>query len=147
MRKTVIEPEAGNELVADVPDADETAYSRAVAVEFPSHERVYVSGVTPVEHAEDDVRAQTRDVLETIERILASRDGTMRDVVRVRVFVQDAIDLDFADIHAVRSEFFEHEHLPASTLVEVDQLVRGRIEVETEAVIPVDGWEPETVSL
>lgn len=147
MRKTVIDPEAGNELVEDVPGVEETAYSRAVAVSFPTYERVYVSGVTPVERAGDDVPAQTRDVLETIEAILETRGGTMQDVVRVRVFLEDAMDVDFAEVHAVRSEFFDHDHLPASTLVEVDQLVRGRIEIESEAIIPDDGWETETTSL
>lgn len=147
MEKTVLDPDAGNELVADADGVAETAYSRGVVVSRPGHDRVYLSGVTPVETVDDSVADQTREVLETVERFLASQGGSMTDVVRVRVFVEDAVDTDFGAVHAVRGEFFDREHFPASTLVEVDHLVRGQIEIEAEAIVPDDGWETTVESV
>jgi len=147
MEKTVLNPGAGNELVADVEGVSETAYSRGVVVSHPGHDRIYLSGVTPVETVDEPVPEQTREVLDTVERLLASQGGSMTDVVRVRVFVEDAVETDFGAVHAARGEFFDREHFPASTLVEVDHLVRGRIEIEAEAVVPEDGWETTVESV
>lgn len=146
MDKTIIDPGAGNELVADAAvDVDETAYSRGVVVDHEGYKRVYLSGVTPVDAADGTVRAQTRDVLETVRDLLSGQGGTMDDIVRVRIFVEDTVAEEFATVHEVRGEFFDRAHFPASTLVEVDTIVRGNIEIETEAIIPADGWTVETV--
>lgn len=147
MRKTVLNPDAGDELVADVEGVSETAYAGGVTVSYPGHDRVHVSGVTPTETVDESVAAQTREVLETIERLLESQDGSMDDVVRVRVFVEDTVDTDFGAVHAARGEFFDREQFPASTLVEVDQLLRGNVEIEADAVIPADGWETTAESV
>lgn len=147
MHKTVIDPEAGNELVADAEDVEETAYSRGVVVDHDGYRRVFLSGVTPVETADGTVAEQTRDVLETIQTILEDQGGTMNDVVRVRVYVEDTVETEFSTVHAVRNEFFETEHFPASTLIEVDTIVRGNVEIEAEAVVPEDGWEVEAVEI
>jgi len=141
MEKTIIDPGTGNELVADSDAVDETAYSRGVVVEHPTHCRVFVSGVTAGEHADESVADQTRVVLETIQGILSAHDGGMNDIVRVRVYVDDVVDTEFDRVHEVRNEFFDRDHFPASTLVEVDQILRGNIEIDAEAVIPDDGWD------
>jgi enamine deaminase RidA (YjgF/YER057c/UK114 family) len=141
MQKTVLVPEAGDDLVKENPAVDRTAYSRGVVVTHPTHDRLYLSGVTPIETTDEDIGEQTREVLGIIERYLTDHGGSMQDIVRVRVFVEDAVDADFGAVHAARGEFFDPEHFPASTLVEIDQLVRGRIEIEAEAIIPGDGWE------
>jgi enamine deaminase RidA (YjgF/YER057c/UK114 family) len=147
MRKTILDPEAGDELVDDNPAVDQTAYSRGVVVGHQTHDRVYLSGVTPVDTVGEDIGTQTREVLEIIQRYLHSQGGSVEDIVRVRVFVEDAVDTDFGAVHAARRDFFEPDHFPASTLVEIDQLVRGRIEIEAEAIIPESGWETETARL
>jgi len=147
VRKTVLNPDAGNDLVADVEGVPETAYAGGVVVSHPGHDRVHVSGVTPTETADDSVAEQTREVLETIQRLVESQGGSMDDVVRVRVFLEDAVDTDFGAVHAVRGEFFDREQFPASTLVEVDRILRGRIEIEADAVIPDDGWETTAESV
>lgn len=144
MRKTVIDPDTGNELVADSDAVDETAYSRGVVVEHESHDRVYVSGVTPGERADVSVAEQTRIVLETIRDILTDQGGSMDDVVRVRIYVEDVVGTEFDRVHEVRNEFFDRAHRPASTLVEVDTILRGNIEIDAEAVIPADGWDVES---
>ena len=84
-----------------------------------------------------DMEAQTRQVLENIRNVLASAGGTMDDVVKVTVFVTDVTEI--SKIHEVRSEFFVRPY-PASTLVQVAQLIDPDwlIEIEAIAVIPVD---------
>lgn len=147
MDKTILDPTAGNELVADTEGVEETAYSRGVVVDHEGYKRVYLSGITPVETADDSVGDQTREVLETVQNLLADHGGTMDDVVRVRIFVEDVVGDEFSTVHAVRGEFFDRDHFPASTLVEIDTLLRGNIEIEAEAIIPSDGWDVETVEL
>ncbi|RQG94831.1 RidA family protein [Natrarchaeobius chitinivorans] len=145
MKKTVIDPAAGNELVEDADSVDETAYSRGVVVDHDGYKRVYCSGVTPVETADDSVEEQTREVLEIIQDLLADQGGTMDDVVRVRIFVQDVVGDEFTTVHEVRGQFFDRDHFPASTLVQIDTLVRGNIEIEAEAIVPEDDWDVETI--
>lgn len=84
-----------------------------------------------------DIRAQTRQVLEALQAVLASVGGKMSDIARVTVYITDMSTL--ADIHAVREEFFDPPY-PASTLVEVTRLVNPdfMIEIEAVAVVPLD---------
>ena len=84
-----------------------------------------------------DMAVQTRQVLENIRDVLAHAGGVMGDVVKVTVFVTDVAQIE--TIHQVRREFFE-EPYPASTLVQVAQLIDPDwlIEIEAIAVIPDD---------
>ena len=85
----------------------------------------------------DDIRAQTRQVLENIRTVLAGVGGTMDDVARVTVYVTDMSGL--GQIHEVRGQYFRRPY-PASTLVEVKRLVKPEylIEIDAVAVIPAD---------
>ena len=60
-------------------------YSRAVV----DRDMVYVSGTTGYDYAKmempDDVAAQTRNALGTIEKALKDAGSSLRDVVRVRI--------------------------------------------------------------
>ena len=82
-----------------------------------------------------DMAAQTRQVLENIGDVLASVGGTMDDIAKVTVFVTDVAEI--AKIHEVRAGFFKKPY-PASTLVQVAQLIDPDwlIEIEAVAVIP-----------
>ncbi len=84
-----------------------------------------------------DIAAQTRQVLENIQGVLAAAGGRMSDIARVTVFVTDMSGL--ADIHRVRAEYFDPPY-PASTLVEVSALVRPEylIEIDAVAVVPAE---------
>jgi enamine deaminase RidA (YjgF/YER057c/UK114 family) len=139
MRKHSLTPTAGDDL-----SESETAYAECVVVEHHDHDRVHVSGVTSDE-PHDDISEQTRDVLEQIEEIVAGAGGTMDDIVRVRVYVADPAltQANFEAIHEARREFFDPGSYPASTLVEIDDLIReGRlIEIDADAVVPHEGWE------
>ena len=83
------------------------------------------------------MEVQTRQVLENIRKVLAHAGGTMDDVAKVTVFVTDVTEI--ATIHAVRREYFK-EPYPASTLVQVAQLIDPDwlIEIEAVAVVPDD---------
>jgi len=85
----------------------------------------------------DDIRTQTRQVLENIRTVLAAAGGTLDDVARVTVYVTDMSGL--AQIHEVRGQYFRRPY-PASTLVEVKRLVKPEylIEIDAVAVIPAD---------
>lgn len=148
MRRRTLNPAAGGGIEWADAGGVEPAYAEAVAVELPTHTRVYLSGLT-ARDATLDAYGQTRDVLEQMAADLEELGGEVADVVRVRVYVASgALDEDsFVAIHRARGEFFERETYPASTLVEVAGLVRAGklLEVDAEAVIPGDGeWTVET---
>lgn len=128
------------------------AFSKAVVIEHDGYQRVHISGTVAFDEdrtvvAKGDLAGQTRHVLELIEGLLAEFDGDMTDIVRVRVYMPELTDEGLRTVHEVRHEFFEHEHKPASTLVEVGGLVDDDllIEIDAEAVIPDDGWSVTVV--
>lgn len=136
MEKTIVNPDTGDWA------GHEVAYSDAVVVETPTHDRLFVSGMIS---DSDGLAAQTRDVLERIQAIVRDQGGSMDDVVRVRVYLRDPIMNEGAleTVHGVRAEFFDRDHYPASTLVEVAALVDedALIEIDADAMIPTGGWE------
>ena len=83
----------------------------------------------------DDVVAQTRQVFANIETVLAAAGASIRDVVKVTVFLTDVRDR--AAVNTVREEVFGDTR-PASTLVEVSKLVidDARVEIEVVALVP-----------
>lgn len=81
--------------------------------------------------AKGDIAGQTRQVLTNIRTILESVGGRMEDIVSVVVYVTDMAGLK--QIHEVRSEFFTPPY-PASTLVQVQALVKPEYLIEISAV-------------
>jgi enamine deaminase RidA (YjgF/YER057c/UK114 family) len=108
-------------------------YSRAVRV----GDLVAVAGTAAfkdgVPFAPGDAAAQTRHILEVIERALTEAGASMRDVVRYRVFVTD-----IADAPAVGAELSRvfAAIRPAGTLVGTAALVDPalRVEIEVDAI-------------
>jgi reactive intermediate/imine deaminase len=101
---------------------------------------LFVSGVVPVDGdgrlvGAGDVVEQARQVFRNIDAVLAAAGGTMRDVVKVTVYLVDVADR--VRINPVRQEVFGDVR-PASTLVEVSALaVPGALlEIEAVAVLP-----------
>ena len=106
-------------------------YSRAIAV----GDSCWVAGTTDAgadgrSRHPGDVGAQTRAVLEIIERALAEAGFELSDVVRTRMFVTDITRWD--EIVAVHGAVFG-EIRPASTIVEVSALVDPSLLIEVEA--------------
>ena len=79
-----------------------------------------------------DMAAQTRQVLENIKKALTAAGATFKDIIRVHVFVTDLSD--FRAVHDVRLEYFDPDHLPASTLVQVAGLAHADALIEIDAV-------------
>jgi enamine deaminase RidA (YjgF/YER057c/UK114 family) len=106
-------------------------YSRAIVV----GDACWVAGTTDAgpdgrtTHP-DDIGAQTRAVLDIIERALGEAGFDLADVVRTRMFVTDMSRS--ADVLAVHGQVFG-EIRPAATLVEVSGLIEPTVLVEIEA--------------
>ena len=78
-----------------------------------------------------DVVAQARQVHENLKRCLAAAGATFADVCKVTVFLKNVADRE--KVNVARKEYFG-PHRPASTLVEISQLVHDDLLVEIEAV-------------
>lgn len=84
--------------------------------------------------AKGDIAGQTRQTLVNIRTILEACGGGMDDIVSVIVYVTDMGGLK--QIHEVRAEFFEAPY-PASTLVQVQALVKPEYLIEISAVASI----------
>ncbi|WP_159502017.1 RidA family protein [Microbacterium sp. 18062] len=114
-------------------------FSHATAIEA-SGTLVFISGLTARNAAGEvvgvgDVTAQTHQVCKNLRAAVAEAGGTLEDIVRVDVYVRNIRDFD--EIHAVRRQYFTGI-APASTLVEVAQMVNKDylIEISAIAVVP-----------
>lgn len=97
---------------------------------------IYVSGQIPIDPVTNqtvlgDVKAETRQVLSNIQRILEGCGATMADVIKCGVFLADV--KDFAAMNEVYAEFFG-EAKPARTTIAVAALPLQGAKVEIEAV-------------
>jgi len=112
---------------------DRVGYSRAVRV----GNHVWVSGTAPIMPGDADPPAgayeQARICLEIIGRALAEAGAGLDDVVRTRIFVTSADDID--DVGRAHGEAFGTAR-PATTGIVTTLLdPRWRVEIEAEAVI------------
>lgn len=82
---------------------------------------------------EGDVAAQTRQVLNNLNAVLAAAGCTFGDVVKTTIFLKDMND--FQRVNQVYGEFFVSEP-PARSTVEVARLPR-EVLVEIEAIAHV----------
>ena len=97
---------------------------------------LFLSGFTASETpAEDgDIVEQTESTLDQMKSLLEAEGMTLKDVVRVTVYVTELDRL--MDVHSVRFRYFG-ENLPASTLVQVTSLVRPKCKIEIEAIAAI----------
>jgi enamine deaminase RidA (YjgF/YER057c/UK114 family) len=109
-------------------------YSRAVRV----GDRVFVAGTAAIREgapfAPGDAGAQTRYILEVIERALNEAGATFGEVTRYRIFVTD-----MNDSQAVGEEMGRvfGEVRPAGTMVGTSALIHPdlKVEIEVDAVV------------
>ena len=97
---------------------------------------LFLSGQIPINPADgeviqDDIKSQTRQVLENIKNILEAAEMAMEDVVKATVFIKDI--KNFQMVNEIYGEFFP-QNPPARSLVEVSRLPKDvLIEVEVIA--------------
>ena len=129
----------GIEALKDVPHG--VAYSDCVRVDLSDHTLLFLSGKTASKNGALTGRTmleQARQVIENTRASIERQGGSLRDVVRLRIFVTQLDANSIRDVHAARREYFEPDRFPASTLVEVAGFVRagGLIEMEADVVLP-----------
>ena len=126
-----------NSVPAGNPWGDIVGYSRAVRV----GNLVFVSGTTasgPEGQAlhPGEPGPQTRLILERMDAALAKLGASLKDVVETRVYVRDIGQWEA--VGRVHGEVFA-DIRPATTLVEVSQLITSDLLVEISAMAVVDG--------
>ena len=115
------------------PWEDIVGYSRAVRV----GNTIEVAGTAAVNEqgetvGENSPYEQTAYILSKIEKALTEAGATMKDVVRTRMFVTD-ISM-WEDIGRAHGEYFR-DIRPATSMVEVNSLIRPELLVEIEATV------------
>lgn len=110
-------------------------YSRAVRVGA----QVFVTGTvgrTPDGDYPSSAGDQARQALRIIESALRALGGTLKDVVRTRIFVTDITD--WQSVGTAHAECFSTIR-PATTMVQVARLIDADAKVEIEADAIIEG--------
>jgi len=101
---------------------------------------VFVSGQIPLDPAtgqlieDKSVRAQTRQSLLNLQGILTGAGASMRDVVKVTIYLDDMGN--FKEVNGIYAEFFRNSP-PARATVQVAGLPLG-VAIEIECIALVD---------
>ena len=86
----------------------------------------------------DDLEQQATQALENIKSALAAAGATMKDVVRLDVYVVDYDSSKIPPIGAAMSRYFDPDHLPANTLLGIDALAMPEFLIEITATAVVN---------
>jgi 2-iminobutanoate/2-iminopropanoate deaminase len=103
-------------------------FSHAVAVD----DWIFVTGQMPTDPDDDSaplpagIEAQTRRVIENLERVLEGAGSTLDRVVMARIYLTD-FERDYAPMNRVYHSYFATDRLPARTCIGVTGLARGAL--------------------
>ncbi len=86
----------------------------------------------------NDLEQQTVQALENIQSALAAAGASMRDVVRLDIYVVDYNSDKIPAISAAMSRYFDPERLPANTLLGIQALALPEFLIEITATAVVD---------
>jgi reactive intermediate/imine deaminase len=106
-------------------------------VDSPADRIIFISGQVPLDTegrlvGDDEFGAQVRQVFENLTAALEAADASWADVVKLNYYLVDVSQL--ASVRAIRDEFVDTAHPPASTLVGVSRLFREDVLIEIDAV-------------
>jgi reactive intermediate/imine deaminase len=93
---------------------------------------LFVTGQMPTDPDDDDaplpegIEAQTRRVIENLQRVLAGLGSALDRVVFARVYLT-RFERDYAPMNAVYQSYFAAGRLPARTCIGVTGLARGAL--------------------
>ena len=123
------------------PETLPAPFGYSHVVEVRAARVIYVSGQVPLDPdgnliGEGDLEAQARQVFENLQAALDAAGATWADVVKLNYYLVDVSEL--TTVRAIRDEFVNTEHPPASTLVEVSRLFRDDVLIEIDAVAIAD---------
>jgi reactive intermediate/imine deaminase len=123
------------------PETLPTPFGYSHVVDVRAARIIYVSGQVPLDRdgqlvGEGDLEAQTRQVFENLQAALDAAGSSWADVVKLNYFLVDVSGL--GAVRAIRDEYVDTAHPPASTLVEVSRLFRDDVLIEIDAVAVVE---------
>lgn len=117
-------------------------YTQVVTVEDRGVKTVYVSGQVG---RGADLQAHAESAFRGVAEQLAAAGASMRDVVKIRIYVTDFDPADYGVISAARLAAFPEDAWPVSTMLGVNALAREefRVEIEATAVVAAPGADFE----
>lgn len=85
--------------------------------------------------AKDSFESQAAQALENLKRVLEASGATMRDVVKINIYLKELNDLP--KFREIRDRYFKPPY-PASTLVQIVSLAAPELLIEIEATAVLD---------
>ncbi|MFN8529145.1 MAG: RidA family protein [Anaerolineae bacterium] len=119
------------------PDTLATPTGYTHVVETNARRTIFISGQIPLDSqgklvGAGDMKAQAEQVFENLRLALEAVHATFADVIKLTYFVVDISQIQV--VREVRNRYLNADRLPASTAVEVRQLVRKEFLLEVEAI-------------
>jgi len=132
----VIEQDGVMRIDSGTPWEQMAGYARAIR----KGNRIMVSGTTATHGSKliggDDAAAQTHFIIDKIQASITSLGGSLKDIVRTRIFISDVDDWEKV-AHAHGERFAKIR--PANTMVQAGLIGEGyKVEIEAEAIIDDD---------
>jgi len=82
----------------------------------------------------DDIKTETKQVMENMKAVLAAADMTFENVIKTSIFISDMHN--FAQINEVYGQYFNNDSAPARETVEVANLPKFvNVEISCIAVL------------
>lgn len=116
-----------------------TGYTHVVATD--ARKTIFISGQIGLDaqgNIREGLRAQTIQVFENLKIALAAVGATFENVVKVTTLIVNYKPEDRAILREIRSQYFDAQHPPASTLIGVQALAFPELLIEIEAVAVLD---------
>ncbi len=122
---------------------DLTRYHLSQIVTSTRAKTVYISGQTARDNEGNlvggsDLEKQMVQSLSNIQTALTELGASMRDVVRLEIYLVDWSSDKLPAYQAAMKQFFDPEHLPANTLLGIEKLSFPQFLVEITAIAVID---------